>query len=122
MKEEEKPKEKRVYDTGEEFLNKNSEESLKKNPEGFLNSPVIKAIDQDSVIQKAEANFLEDDELEPFLDREYAEETKRIYDLLKNKASMGDFESPQDRAIFDIVEDIFLGVEKQLNKTQGGKE
>ncbi len=75
MKEEEKPKEKRVYDTGEEFLN----------------SPVIKAIDQDLVIQKAETNFLEDDELEPFTNREYAAETKRIYGLLKNKASMGGF-------------------------------
>jgi len=111
MKEEEKPKEKRVYDTGEEFLNKN--------PEEFLNSPVIKAIDQDSIIRSAEAVFLEDDEAEPFKNREYVEETKRIYGLLKNKASMGDFDSPQDRAIFDLVEDIFLGVEEQLNKNGG---
>jgi len=100
MKEEEKHKE--VYDTGEEFLNK---------PESIT-------IDQDSVIRKAEVTFLEDDEAEPFLNREYAEETKRIYSLLKDKHSMGDFESPKDRAIFDLVQDILrISGEKRVHDT-----
>ena len=97
-------KEKRVHDTGEDDFIK---EELNK-PEGIT-------IDQDLIIQKAEAIFLEDDELEPFINREYVEETKRIYGLLRNKASMGDFDSPQDRAIFDIVEDIFRETQNQLN-------
>jgi len=56
------------------------------------------------IIKKAEKSFLEEDKAEPFLDREYAEETKRIYGLLKE--DMGDFENPTDRAIFDLVNDI----------------
>jgi len=58
------------------------------------------------IIIKAEKSFLESDKEEPFLNREYAEETKRIFALIKNKSSMGDFEDPKDRAMFDVVYDI----------------
>lgn len=98
---------KSVYDTGEDDFIRESLKNMK-------NAPPI--LDHDSILRNAETNFLLDDKDEPFLNREYAEETKRIYKLLRNKASMGDFDSPQDRAIFDIVEDIFRGVENQLNK------
>jgi len=78
-------------------------------------------MNEDEIVKQAEANFLEDDEAEPFLNREYAEETKRIYGLLKNKASMGDFDSPQDRAIFDIVQDILrICGEKRVHDTGEG--
>ena len=70
---------------------------------------------QEKIIEKAEKSFLDADKEEPFLNREYAEETKRIYLLLKNRASMGDFESPTDRAIFDIVQDIFRELEGGKN-------
>lgn len=109
MKEKEQ-EHKRVHDTGKEFLNKNPEEFLNK-----LNKPRDITINKDEVIKKVEANFLEDDKLEPFINREYAEETIRIYTLLRNKASMGDFDSPQDRAIFDVVEDILRETQNQLN-------
>ncbi len=68
---------------------------------------------EEDIIKKAEKSFLEDDKLEPFLNREYAEETKRIYGLLKDKCSMGDFESPKDRAIFDVVYDILREVKRK---------
>jgi len=75
-------------------------------------------MNEDEIVKQAEANFLEDDEAEPFLNREYADETKRIYTLLRNKASMGDFDSPQDRAIFDIVQDILrISTEKRVYDT-----
>ncbi len=64
------------------------------------------------IIKRAEKSFLEADKEEPFLSREYAEETKRIYGLIKNKSSMGDFESPTDRAIFDIVYDILREIKE----------
>ena len=108
LKEQKEPEEKRVHDTGEDDFIK--EEYLNK-----LKKPKEITIDQDSILENAEIDFSLDDKSEPFINREYAEETKRIYGLLKNKASMGDFDSPQDRAIFDIVEDIFRGVENQLN-------
>jgi len=60
----------------------------------------------EEAIKRAEKSFLKDDKKEPFISREYAEETKRIYGLLKNKSSMGDFENPTDRAIFDVIYDI----------------
>ena len=60
----------------------------------------------EEAISKAEKSFLEEDKKEPFLDREYVDETKRIFSLIKGKSSMGDFENPTDRAIFDVVYDI----------------
>ena len=62
------------------------------------------------VILKAEKSFLKEDKQEPFLDREYAEETKRIFGLLKEGS--GDFENSIDRTFFDIVKDIFREIKK----------
>lgn len=64
----------------------------------------------EKVILKAEKSFLKEDKKEPFIDREYVDETKRIFSLLK--ADVGDFENPTDRAIFDIVKDIFREIRK----------
>lgn len=75
-------------------------------------------MNEDEIIKQAEATFLEDDEAEPFLNREYAEETKRIYGLLKDKHTMGNFENPQDRAIFDVVSDVLrISGEKRVYDT-----
>ena len=63
-------------------------------------------------IKRAEKSFLEEDKKEPFLNREYVEETKRIFSLLRNKSSMGDFENPTDRAIFDLVYDILREIKE----------
>ncbi len=75
-------------------------------------------MNEDEIIKQAETNFLEDDTLEPFANREYVEETKRIYDLLKNEHPMGDFKSPQDRAIFDVAYDLLIiAGEKRVQDT-----
>ena len=75
-------------------------------------------MNEDEIIKQAEAIFLEDDEAEPFINREYVEETKRIYGLLKDKHTMGGFESPQDRAIFDVVSDVLrIAIEKRVHDT-----
>lgn len=66
-------------------------------------------------IKKAEKSFLQEDKKEPFLDREYVDETKRIFCLLKDKSSMGDFENPTDRAIFDVVYDILRELKEMNN-------
>lgn len=95
---------KSVYDTGEDDFIRES-----------LNNKPVAEINQDLAIQKAEENFLEDDKLEPFSNREYVKETKRIYSLLEDKHAMGDFDDPKDRAIFDVVNDILLFAQNQLN-------
>ncbi len=75
-------------------------------------------MNEDETIKLAESTFLEDDEAEPFLNREYVNETKRIYTLLKNNHAMGDFEDPKDRAVFDLVQDILrISGEKRVQDT-----
>ena len=75
-------------------------------------------MNEDEIIKQAEAIFLEDDEAEPFISREYAEETKRIYGLLKENHAMGDFPNPKDRAIFDVVYDLLrISGEKRVHDT-----
>ncbi len=64
------------------------------------------------IIEKLEKSFIEEDKAEPFLDREYVEETKRIYKLLKNNNTNSDFIDSTDRVIYDIVKDIFREVRK----------
>lgn len=61
-------------------------------------------------IERAEKSFLKEDKAEPFIDRAYVKETKRIFGLLKE--DNGDFEDVTDRAIYDIVSDIFRGIGK----------
>ena len=57
------------------------------------------------IIKKIEKEFIKEDKAEPFINREYVEETKRIFGLLKE--SVGDFDNDTNRAIYDIVQDIF---------------
>ncbi len=64
------------------------------------------------IIKKLEKSFVKEDKAEPFLDREYVEETKRIYKLLKNNDTSSDFIDATDKAIYDIVEDIFREIKK----------
>jgi len=53
--------------------------------------------------------FIKEDEEEPFNDREYVEETLKAFDLLA-----GDIDIGENRAYYDIVQDIFkhLGVKE----------
>lgn len=60
---------------------------------------------REDVLKKLKENFIKEDESEPFQNREYAEETIRIFDLL-----IGGFDLDKnevDNATFDIVTDIF---------------
>jgi hypothetical protein len=57
------------------------------------------------IIKKLKKEFLKEDKKEPFLDREYVDESLRIFDILSE--GIGDFEDETDRAIYDIVQDIF---------------
>ncbi len=55
------------------------------------------------ILEKLSKSFNEADKEEPFINREYVEETQRIYDNLIN----GGIDEYQERAINDIVSDIF---------------
>lgn len=55
------------------------------------------------ILKKLSKSFNEENEQEPFLSLEYVEETKRIYDNLIN----GGLNEYQERAINDIISDIF---------------
>jgi len=57
-----------------------------------------------NILKKLLKNFEEEDKKEPFLDRGYVEETKKIYQALMEGAFSDDF---QERAIYDIGLDIF---------------
>ena len=63
------------------------------------------------IIEKLEKEFIKEDKEEPFLNREYVEETKRIYKLLKEEIDSE--ENPTDRAIYDIVNDIFRELDRE---------
>ena len=63
------------------------------------------------IIEKLEREFIKEDKKEPFLNREYVEETKRIYKLLKGEIDSE--ENPTDRAIYDIVNDIFRELDRE---------
>lgn len=57
------------------------------------------------ILKKLKQSFIDEDVKEPFTDKEYVEETLRIFDLL-----LGGFNSDEnetDNAIYDIVTDIF---------------
>ena len=57
------------------------------------------------ILEKLKQSFVDDDKKEPFQNREYVEETLRIFDLLIAGFDLG--KNEQDNAIFDIVNDIF---------------
>ena len=69
-------------------------------------------MERKQIINKVEKSFNTEDKKEPFLNRAYVDETKRILNLLKSDC--GDFENPTDRAIYDIVTDIL-----KLNREGG---
>lgn len=55
------------------------------------------------ILKKLLKSFEEEDKKEPFLDREYVEETKRIY----NGLIISDVDNYVGKATYDIVNDIF---------------
>jgi len=58
-----------------------------------------------NIIKRIEKEFIKEDKKEPFQDREYVLETLKLFILLEE--DVGDYENPKDRAIYDIVQDIF---------------
>lgn len=61
-------------------------------------------------IKKCKEIFDKDEEVEPFIDTVYVDETKHIYDILVE--GVGDLSNPRDKAVFDIVNQIFYELEK----------
>lgn len=57
------------------------------------------------ILKKLKKSFVKEDKEEPFLNREYVEETLRIFDLLIGGFDLG--ESQTDNAIQDVVNDVF---------------
>ena len=64
------------------------------------------------LIKRLLGRFIDEDRVDRFADREYVEETKRIYKLLIVPEGMADFKNPTDRAIYDIVMEIIGHMEK----------
>ena len=60
----------------------------------------------EKTIERLEISFIIEDKKEPFINREYVKETKRIFKLLKS-GIIGSEQDVTDRAIYDIVNDIF---------------
>ena len=63
------------------------------------------------IIKILEEEFIKADKSEPFLDRNYVRESKRIFNLLRGRTP-SDFNSG-GRAIYDIVLDITWYFEKR---------
>jgi len=59
-----------------------------------------------TIIGKLKKSFNEEDKTEPFDDREYVDESNRLFDLLMEEYPI-DPQDSRDRAIVDIVIDIF---------------
>lgn len=57
------------------------------------------------ILEKLKKSFIEEDKQEPFQNREYVEETLRVFDLLIGGFDLG--EDEKNNAIQDIVSDIF---------------
>lgn len=57
------------------------------------------------IIKQLRQSFIDEDNREPFQNREYVGETLRIFDLLLG--TFDDSENDTDNAIYDIVSDIF---------------
>lgn len=58
------------------------------------------------MIEKLERIFKKEDKTDPFGDREYAEESKRLFKILKEGEGILDLQDPKDRATYDIVTDV----------------
>jgi len=76
-------------------------------------------MDLKKLIFKAKKSFNNEDKKEPFLDRYYVEETNRMFDLLLE--DIGDFPDATDRAIYDIVKDLFREFKKEFDKVKKSK-
>ena len=61
-------------------------------------------------VEELKKRFEADDKVEPFVDDEYVKETKRIYQLLLDD---GDVLEHTDKAVYDIVNQIFHEMEKR---------
>jgi hypothetical protein len=59
-----------------------------------------------AILAKMKRSFNEEDKADPFNDRDYVDETNRLFDLLMEEYPH-DPEDSKDRAIYDIVADIF---------------
>ena len=61
------------------------------------------------VMRKLHKIFRKEDRSDPFYDRDYVAESNRIFNLLKNPNGIGNdlTTSSTDRAMYDIVLDIF---------------
>jgi hypothetical protein len=59
------------------------------------------------VMRKLHKVFRDEDRADPFYDREYVAECNRIFNFLKNSNGISDMTSSTDRAMYDIVLDIF---------------
>lgn len=62
-------------------------------------------IDREKLMKQLLKEFLKEDKDDPFIDRDYVEETKRIYKLLMVPEGMTQHLNI-DRAVYDIVADI----------------
>jgi len=66
-----------------------------------------------TILAKLKKSFNDEDREEPFKDREYVDETNRIYSILMEEWP-ADQEDSKDRAIFDIVADVFRACGKEV--------
>ena len=69
-------------------------------------------INRIKIMKKLLKEFVKEDKADPFVNRVYAEETKRIYKLLIVPEDMSDFGNETDKAIYDIVGDLLRHFEK----------
>jgi hypothetical protein len=66
-----------------------------------------------TILARLRESFNEEDRAEQFNDREYVDETNRLFDLLMEEYPHEPVD-PKDRAIYDIVADIFRACGKEV--------
>jgi parvulin-like peptidyl-prolyl isomerase len=66
-----------------------------------------------TIIAKLKKSFNAEDRMEPFENREYADETNRLYDMLMEEYPY-DPPDQKDKAVFDIVTDILKECGKEV--------
>lgn len=65
----------------------------------------LTGISKKDILIKLRHDFIEEDRKEPFMNREYVEETIRVFDMLIDGFDLS--ENVYDNAIQDVVSDIF---------------
>lgn len=70
-------------------------------------------MDKQAIIKKLLKGFIAEDKIDPFGNREYAKETRRIFEMLISYDELN-LKDETDEAIYDIVDDIF----RYFKKTQ----